>query len=338
MTPITIIGGGLAGLSLGIALRRREIPVCIHEAGSYPRHKVCGEFFAGINDSTLIRLGISKHFTDALLHRETAWFWQDHLVRRQTLPCPALGLSRYTLEHRLAQDFVDSGGDLQTGSRVLNPEINEGLAWTTGRQRKKTNWIGLKAHATNMATTSGLEIHLGDYGYAGASAVENGRVNICGLFRNRPEITTKKWDLLPAYLEACGMHSLSRRVTQSEIDPKSIKGVISIDFTHRHPSPGKLMLGDHFAAIPPFTGNGMSMALEASAMAVDNLVAYSKDEDTWSSTVNSVNTKLRNRFRRRLWLARRIHPLIFQPGLQRILIVLNNCRLLPFNLLFRLLH
>ena len=36
MKPITIIGGGLAGLTLGILLRREKCPVTVHEAGSYP--------------------------------------------------------------------------------------------------------------------------------------------------------------------------------------------------------------------------------------------------------------------------------------------------------------
>ena len=44
---MTIAGGGLAGLVLGIALRDREIPVVLHEAGRYPRHRVCGEFLSG---------------------------------------------------------------------------------------------------------------------------------------------------------------------------------------------------------------------------------------------------------------------------------------------------
>jgi 2-polyprenyl-6-methoxyphenol hydroxylase-like FAD-dependent oxidoreductase len=45
--PITIVGGGLAGLTLGIALRKREIPVTVFETGNYPRHRVCGEFISG---------------------------------------------------------------------------------------------------------------------------------------------------------------------------------------------------------------------------------------------------------------------------------------------------
>ena len=44
--PVTIIGGGLAGLTLGIGLRQRNVPVTIREAGQYPRHRVCGEFIS----------------------------------------------------------------------------------------------------------------------------------------------------------------------------------------------------------------------------------------------------------------------------------------------------
>jgi 2-polyprenyl-6-methoxyphenol hydroxylase-like FAD-dependent oxidoreductase len=45
--PITIVGGGLAGLTLGIGLRRRGVPAALWEAGHYPRHRVCGEFICG---------------------------------------------------------------------------------------------------------------------------------------------------------------------------------------------------------------------------------------------------------------------------------------------------
>ena len=42
MRQITIAGGGLAGLSLGVALRRADVPVVLHEAGRYPRHRATG--------------------------------------------------------------------------------------------------------------------------------------------------------------------------------------------------------------------------------------------------------------------------------------------------------
>ena len=63
--PITIVGGGLAGLTLGVALRQRDVPVTLYEAGSYPRHRVCGEFICGRGIDVLHTLGLYPKFVAA---------------------------------------------------------------------------------------------------------------------------------------------------------------------------------------------------------------------------------------------------------------------------------
>ena len=64
--PITIIGGGLAGLTLGIGLRQLGAPVTIWEAGRYPRHRVCGEFISGNGQAVLQRFGLLARFEQGL--------------------------------------------------------------------------------------------------------------------------------------------------------------------------------------------------------------------------------------------------------------------------------
>ena len=59
MKAIHVIGGGLAGLTLGIGLRNRGVPVTISEAGEYPRHRVCGEFISGRGVEVLQRLQLT---------------------------------------------------------------------------------------------------------------------------------------------------------------------------------------------------------------------------------------------------------------------------------------
>ena len=74
MKVIEIAGGGLTGLSLGIALRERGVPVTLREASCYPRHRVCGEFINGVTEDTLRNLGIADIFHDALSHHSTRWW------------------------------------------------------------------------------------------------------------------------------------------------------------------------------------------------------------------------------------------------------------------------
>src|ERR1039458_5594216 len=74
--PITIVGGGLAGLTLGIGLRQQGIPITVWEAGHYPRHRVCGEFISGRGQDVLTRLGLRDYFAQAgLVLARTAAFY-----------------------------------------------------------------------------------------------------------------------------------------------------------------------------------------------------------------------------------------------------------------------
>lgn len=275
---------------------------------------------------------------DAFHHRKIAWFINNLKVREDILPKPVIGISRFTLDDRLAKEFVKLGGELYTHRRVRTTSFSEGHIWATGRQLVKSPWIGFKLHSSGYPLESDLEIHLGKYGYAGASSIENGLVNICGLFRRRPHIRENKKTLLFAYLEACGFNKMVSKLKNSRIDINSLIGVSSIDFNHTHQALDKINLGDQFTVIPPFTGNGMTMAFEAGMLAVEPVVAYASEKQSWSKTVNSVNHLMRRNFRLRLLTSRLIHPWFYTPFLQHILSNLNRNHLLPFQILYKLLH
>src|SRR5262245_47504238 len=100
LMPITIIGGGLAGLTLGIGLRQKEIPVTVYEAGRYPRHRVCGEFICGRGLDALARLGLHQAFVQAgaTFARTAAFFVGERSSPVRPLPKPALCLSRFKLD------------------------------------------------------------------------------------------------------------------------------------------------------------------------------------------------------------------------------------------------
>ncbi len=343
--PIEIIGGGLAGLSLGLALRRADVPVTIFEAGHYPRHRVCGEFITGLSAATITTLGLAPYFSDALHHREVAWFIGSDATakptRIQRLPSPALGLSRHALDHRLAAAFTAAGGVLLSNTRFPETDTPSvpGRVFTTGRRRSRSPWLGLKIHARDVTLTRDLELHLGDHAYVGLARVEDGSVNVCGLFRRRA-LCAKGANLLLGYLQATGLTALAARLAASELETTSFCAVAAVSFDRRviAPPPRRVCLGDTCAMIPPFTGNGMAMAFQSAETALPPLLAYARGTAAWSDTCAVISRALRRRFRLRLASAAAVHPFLFSPPRQRVLSALNRARLVPLAPLYAVLH
>src|SRR5438128_2371738 len=117
LKPINIVGGGLAGLTLGIGLRRRGIPVVVWESGFYPRHRVCGEFISGRGQQTLRNLDLLETLiTAGAAQAETAAFFsRTRSFPAHPLPQAALCLSRFELDALLAARFVELRGELRCG-------------------------------------------------------------------------------------------------------------------------------------------------------------------------------------------------------------------------------
>jgi flavin-dependent dehydrogenase len=337
LRPIEIIGGGLAGLSLGLALRRAAVPVTIIEAGHYPRHRVCGDFITGLSDATIATLGLAPFLADALHHREVAWFHREKTTRFQRLPTPALGLSRHALDARLATAFIAAGGDLRTDTRAADFTPSPGRIIATGRARGDSHWLGLKLHVRGLALTRDLELHLGDECYVGLALVETGAVNVCGLFRRRA-LSAPGPALLLAYLAAAGLPELASRIRAANPEPDSCCAVAALAYTSPPPEPDLVRLGDAHGLIPPFTGNGMALAFQSSETALTTLLAYARCERTWPDTCHTVNTALQRRFRVRLSAARALQPFLLRPRRQRWLAALTRAHLLPLRPLYALLH
>ena len=338
LRQIEIIGGGLAGLALGLGLARAGVDVTIFEAGDYPRHRVCGEFITGLGETTIARLGLGPLLADAGRLSEVEWFFHESPMRRQRLPEPALALSRHALDARLADAFRAAGGRLATGTRVDTDEAPEGRVFSTGRRRGPSPWIGLKLHTRGLRLSNDLELHLGDGAYVGLCRVENGRVNVCGLFSRRSDITANRETMLPAYLRATRLAALAARLAESEICPESCCAVAGVSFDRSGTACDRMNLGDTFAMIPPFTGNGMAMAFQSAELALEPLLAWTRGEAAWEETLRMVGGRLRRRFRWRLAVADTLHPFLHAPRRQGWLAVAARAGILPLRPLYHLLH
>lgn len=333
---ITIAGGGLAGLSLGIALRSRGLEVSIIEAGSYPRHRVCGEFISGVTFETLSSLGIADLFKDACRHVSLAWHDRGHRIMTDRLPQPALGISRHRLDARLADRFVQLGGNLHCGERA-RPAAVEGHVWAAGRRARPGRWIGLKAHV-RITTRMDLEMHSGANGYCGLAGVEDGWTNVCGLFLLDREIAARGSDLLPAYLDAGGQPRLADALRMAEWRDGSFSSVAGFELGVQPEVPGLMCVGDAESMIPPFTGNGMSMAFQAAERAMHPLAAWAQGELSWHEALIRVRSRLRQGFRRRLLAAAIMHRALLHSGMREAISSLAAEQLLPIRRLLPLIR
>ena len=324
--PITIVGGGLAGLALGIGLQQHGVPVAIQEAGNYPRHRVCGEFISGRGQATLARLGLHELFDhgNGVSAQTAAFFSTTRATTPRPLPSAAVCLSRFTLDAALAKKFRALGGELLEGRRFTG-NFGEGTVRATGRRpgnESGARWFGLKIHARNVTLTADLEMHVSPLGYVGLCKINDDEVNICGLFRKRAGETGEGKIGRESLLGPAGSQ-LRERLAAAEFDEKSFCAIAGLSLKpQRAAGHTEISIGDAITMIPPVTGNGMSMAFESAELAVPPLAAWSRGEISWSTARQHIARDCDAAFAGRLVWAKWLQRLILTPALQNPLITL----------------
>jgi len=332
--PITIVGGGLGGLTTGIYLRKLGVPVSLYEAGNYPKHKVCGEFICGVSSEILREMGVENIINDSLHHRKMSWWMGTRKMMSAEMPTVAWGLSRYKLDLDLSKKFTDLGGVLNLGQRIPLDDINApGLVLGVGKKKNAGNdWIGLKMHVTNLSV-KGLEMHVGNAGYVGLCEVEGGVVNVCGLFKVQKGLRGK--DLLLQYLNANGLEKLVTRLKSTIVVNGSPSATAGFSLGVQ-PYEGGFRTGDAAYLIPPFTGNGMSMALESAYIGGEFLHSYANETINWQQACALHRDALEKHFYKRMKWATMLHPFFFSKLGQTALKL--GGPLLPYQFLFERLR
>lgn len=324
---ITIVGGGLAGLTLGIGLRQRGVPVTVWEAGRYPRHRVCGEFISGRGQSSLARLGLLGGLQNAgaCSAVSAAFFAGKAMVPARPLPEAALCISRFVLDEWLARKFQQLGGELRSDERWRGEDA-EGIVRASGRRAEAVvdGWrlFGLKVHARRVVMAADLELHFVPSGYVGLCRLTGGRVNICGLFRSEttvPDLAQRWRDWLGGLADSA-LHS---RLANAQFDEGSFCSVAGFSLRPQQAATSdECRVGDALTMIPPLTGNGMSMAFESAELAIEPLAKFCRGDLTWTQAQQHIAEACDTKFTRRLRWAAWLQRALFQAPARSALLFL----------------
>jgi menaquinone-9 beta-reductase len=293
-------------LTLGLLLRRGDVPVEIWDAGSYPRHRVCGEFISGRGLEILRQLAIPGLNQSGCEARTVRFFHSAWTSPQFILPEAAFSIDRATLDHALATEFRESGGTLHENHRWTGAFEADGVVRATGRRLSgatQPHFIGFKVHARNLPLESDLELHFSETAYVGLSRQKDGTVNVCGLFRKTPGLRDSAFrsgEVFRQVLSPLACH----RLNEARLDTDSFSAVAGISLkreTTRHTK--ECRIGDSICVIPPMTGNGMSLAVESASLAAPFLIEYSRGQRDWREAQERISQICDASFRKRLLFA-----------------------------------
>lgn len=322
-----IIGGGVAGLSAAIRLTELGARPLLIDAGSYPSHKVCGEFFSGECIPLLQRWGLAP-----CCRLKSVRF---HLSRSGPvefpLPHEAGSCSRFQFDKSLADCALSKGVEIQLGVSIADIRQTSSCHWELqlgdgrilatetlllGVGRLAARWqrgmpsfpyVGFKAHFENLELGERLEMALLPYGYVGFSQIEAGRTNVAILLHKNSPLSTGD----EALTEAARLYPRLKALEAAKrIFPEWLSTKVP-EFGVRsflHP-PGLFPIGDAAAAIPPIAGDGIAMGLLSGAMAAE--FAARNDAEGF-------RLAWRRRFCSRLKWAMFVHRLALRPSSVRV--------------------
>jgi len=317
---LVVLGGGPAGTAAAITAARAGACVVLFERGRIPRHKVCGEFVSPASLALLASLCDGLPDAGSICQSAPAIdcariFAEGHCYQVPIDP-PGLSISRFLLDEMLWRAAILAGVKCmqqtaveyvsRTGSssfEILSSAnnfraravINASGRWSNLNRREVSSrntqhWLGLKGHFNCDEQFSSTDLYFfpGGGGYCGVQPVGDGRLNASAVVRR--DLATNLDEVLAAD-PALWARSREWKVA---IDPVSTAPLI---FQKPIPTEGlRFNVGDAAAFIDPFLGDGISLALQSGALAVECLTQFFQGRGSLERAVDLYRRSYLERF------------------------------------------
>lgn len=298
---VVVVGGGLAGLSAAIHLRKHDFQVVVIEKNDYPKHKVCGEYISNEVLPYLDYLGVDVFGLGAKNITKFELSSSKSKLIKSDLPMGGFGISRYALDEALFLKaksigvvvLQDAVSDVQFSDDVFIVETKSNTPLTSkivlgayGKRatldvkldrnfiKKKSPYLAVKTHVKGNFSEDTVALHNFKGGYCGVSKVEDDSINLC--YITDFEAFKKFKDIEEFQQQVIFKNKYLKSIFESTKPVFDAPLTISqISFESKSPVENHiLMCGDSAGMIHPLCGNGMSMAIRSAQIASDLIIEY----------------------------------------------------------------
>lgn len=334
---IGIAGGGLAGLTAAIQLRKRSYTVILFEKNKYPFHRVCGEYISNESRNYLIDCGIDIHSMNLPQISKLQVSAPNGKLLKADLDLGGFGISRFTLDNLLYEEakrlgvviFENLKADdiwvyndfykIPTVNGIYKVKIalgsfgkrsNLDVRWRRDFLSQKpnalNNYIGVKYHIKTNHPEDTIILHNFEGGYCGMSKIEADKYCLCYLttaanLQQHGSIASMEQNVL---IKNPYLKNIFRNSEFLFDKPVSIS---QISFDKKELVHNNIpLVGDASGMITPLCGNGMSMAMHGSNLLCDAIDNYLQQRISLKEMLALYETKWKENFESRLKVGRLI--------------------------------
>ena len=367
---VAIVGGGLAGLSLSIQLAKQGHRVIVFEKEEYPFHKVCGEYISLESWDFLISLGLDLQQMNLPIITQLQVSATNGKIIEQKLPLGGFGISRYILDFALVQiarsvgvlveentkvnnvNFANNKFSVDTSQHNYSAKVvcgsygkrsNIDIKWkrtfTAAEKNKLNNYIGVKYHIKSNFAADTIALHIFDNGYCGIVKIEADKYNLCYL-TTADNLQKSKGDIHGMERTLLSKNPYLKKIfEESEFLYAAPVTISQISFEKKSQVENNmLMIGDAAGMITPLCGNGMSMALQGSKLAAEQIHLYLQGYISRVEMEEQYSRQWQKHFSRRLQVGRWIQRIFGNQWMTNSFISLAKRFPRLFDILIRQTH